>query len=143
MTRLNLVPPSELADQHLFSEFREIKMVAPKLAATMQSLHRQGKPLYALLDRIPKEFCLGKGHVTFFYNKGLYLQQRYSDLRRELDVRKVDYNRNALVDSRFVFSCLPAEFQKDYTPTDAALALARARIAERIALKPDWYRWTK
>lgn len=33
MTRINLVPPSELMDQHLFAEFREIKMVP-------RSLHR-------------------------------------------------------------------------------------------------------
>ena len=28
MTRINLVPPEELMDQHLFAEFREIKMVS-------------------------------------------------------------------------------------------------------------------
>lgn len=28
MTHINLVPPDELMDQHLFAEFREIKIVA-------------------------------------------------------------------------------------------------------------------
>ena len=33
---------------------------------------------------IPDEFTLNKGHVTFFYNKGMYLDKRYSLLIKEM-----------------------------------------------------------
>ena len=35
MTRINLVPPEELTDQHLFAELREIKMVPRSLARSL------------------------------------------------------------------------------------------------------------
>ena len=37
MTRINLVPPSELTDQHLIAEYREIFMVAGSLRRTLLS----------------------------------------------------------------------------------------------------------
>lgn len=37
MTRINLVPPEELMDQHLFAEFREIKMVPKSLRRSLQA----------------------------------------------------------------------------------------------------------
>lgn len=32
-------------------------------------------------------------------------------------------------------------FMKKYEPTQKALAIIRERIAEKIAMKPDWYRY--
>ena len=37
MTRINLVPPSELADQHLVAEYREIFMVGSSLQRSIVS----------------------------------------------------------------------------------------------------------
>lgn len=65
MTRINLVPPSELTDQHLFAEFREIKMVPKALARSLKGRRPRG-----VLEAIPKEFTLNTGHVMFFYDKG-------------------------------------------------------------------------
>lgn len=146
MTRVNLVPVTELADQHLFAEFRELKMVPKSLARSMRAAEARGarsheQIVYDVLSKCPREYVLGTGHVSFFYDKGLYLQQRYSDLRRELARRQYAFDQNSLLDPDRVFE-RDARFRNDYTPTPAALALIRARIAERIAQKPEWYRWT-
>ena len=64
MTRINLVEPSELTDQHLIAEYREIFMVGGSLKRTLVSKvgYRE--------DRVPKRYTLNTGHVYFFYNKG-------------------------------------------------------------------------
>lgn len=141
MTRLNLVPPAELMDQHLFAEFREIKMVPKSLARSLAAAERRGAPdpVAEVLRRAPKEFTLNTGHVSFFYDKGDYLIMRYSDLRRELWVRGVNYNEAALMDEARVFE-RDDRLRNFYTPTPAALAVIRERIALRIAARPGWYR---
>lgn len=142
MTRINLVPVVELTDQHLFSEFREIKMVPYFLSVSLEALERcTSHPQEHLLNKLPAVYTLNKGHVSFFYDKGLYLQQRYSDLTRELMRRGIAYNQNALLDKRNVFAALDQRFHKDYIPTPAALVIIRERIAQRIALQPAWYRY--
>lgn len=136
MTRINLVPPRELADQHLFAEFREIKMIPPSLRRSLVARGSMGVYL-----SIPAAYTLGKGHVSFFYDKGMYLVKRYEEIRKELNRRKINYNKDALFDPEFTFTKFPI-LCRNYVPTEAALALIRARIAEKIAMKPDWYRWT-
>jgi len=136
MTRINLVPPSELADQHLFAEFREIKMVPKALA---RSITAHG--LDEVLRQVPTEFVLGAGHVRFFYNKGAYLAARFEALRVELRRRGIQFNEASALDPDAVFS-VDAVLRQDYTPTSAALALVRQRIAERIAARPHWYRYS-
>lgn len=133
MTRINLVPPEELKDAHLMAEYREMPMVP---AALRRSLRTRTKA--SILKGIPKEFTLNKGHVTFFYNKLKYLKNRYELVRRELLRRgfKLDPNRGLNADD------FPPEFYQDYTPTNTALKIIRTRIAEKIAMKPDWYRHT-
>lgn len=143
MTRVNLVPVTELADQHLFAEFRELKMVPKSLARSLRSFERKcpADPVSGLLASLPPAYTLGAGHVSFFYDKGLYLQQRYSLIRHELRRRGVAFNEAAMLDPDRVFE-RDRRLRNDYTPTAEALALVRARIAERIAQKPEWYRWT-
>lgn len=143
MTRINLVPPSELSDQHLFAEWREIKMVPKALRRSLRALpplsHR---PVECLLAKLPKEFTLGIGHVMFFYDKGYYLHDRYGRLTYELIKRGIKCNLDARLDVDGVFSALDARFNRNYVPTPEALTLIRACIAEKIALKPSWYRWS-
>ncbi len=144
MTRINLVPPAELYDQHLFAEFREIKMVPKSLARSLASarMREVDDPVAWVLARAPKEFVLGTGHVSFFYDKGAYLGARYYALRRELDRRGVKYDRNSALDPGLVMLSDRRLFC-DYVPTPEALGLIRERIASRVAMKPDWYRLTK
>ena len=135
MTRINLVDPSELMDQHLFAEFREIKMVPKALRRSLNS-----KSMNEVLRKIPSEFTLNVGHVKFFYDKGEFLRRRFKEICAELDRRGYNYDRTAVLDSDGVFDNLPKEFQKDYIPTKAALEIIRTRIAEKIAMRPGWYK---
>lgn len=135
MTRVNLVPVEELTDQHLFAEFRELKMVPKSLARSIKA-----RGLVHVLLTIPSEFVLGVGHVTFFYDKGLYLQKRYNQICKELDKRGIHRNKESVLDEDKVFN--EKALWNDYTPTKEALALIRRRIKQKIALKPRWYRKT-
>lgn len=141
MTRINLVPPEELSDQHLFAEFREIKMVPKSLRRSLVAAFNRGETLWFFWHTVPKEYTLNKGHVSFFYNKGEYLRRRYALLRIELDVRGINYNKDSQLDPDGIFAKLDHNFNMDYEPTPEALAIVRARIAEKIALKPSWYRY--
>ena len=155
VTRINLVHPSELSQQHLFAEFREIKMVPKALQRSLRAaMQRHVKAngytsdhdlqriaQQTVLSRIPDEFTLGKGHVSFFYDKGFYLFSRYGLIRNELWRRRFNFDQNALLDPDYVFAGLDQRFNQNYIPTQGALDLIRARIAERISEKPDWYRF--
>lgn len=134
MTRVNLVPPAELYDQHLFAEWRELKMIPKSLARSLLS-----RGLAGVLKMIPPDYVLGGGHVSFFYDKGAYLRERYQVLSEELFRRGVDFNTQSLFDPDRTFELYP-ELDNNYVPTEAALALIRARIADRVAMKPSWYR---
>lgn len=136
MTRLNLVPPNELTDQHLFAEWREIKMVPKSLARSLKARGQDG-----VLKIIPREYTLNTGHVSFFYDKGAYLEKRYEQLTEELERRGTHrFNKDAPLDHSGVFAVLPDAFKKDYIPTNTALAIVRERIALRISQRPNWYR---
>lgn len=143
MTRINLVPPSELSDQHLFAEWREIKMVPKALRRSLYALcGRTHMPREQLLSKLSKDFTLGTGHVMFFYDKGSYLHYRYGQLTYELVKRGINCNLQARLDPDGVFSALDVRFNRSYIPTPEALTLIRARIAEKIAMRPSWYRWS-
>ena len=136
MTRLNIIGLSQLTDQHLFSEWREIKMVPKALARSLKA--RDAKDV---LESIPDEFVLGKGHVSFFYNKGRYLNHRYNALTQELASRGVRYSANAKLDPEGTYARLGHHFNLGYAPTEEARRLIHVRIHERIMTKPDWYRF--
>nr|AAD33350.1 pyrimidine dimer-specific glycosylase [Chlorella virus]AAD33351.1 pyrimidine dimer-specific glycosylase [Chlorella virus]AAD33360.1 pyrimidine dimer-specific glycosylase [Chlorella virus]AAD33370.1 pyrimidine dimer-specific glycosylase [Chlorella virus]AAD33379.1 pyrimidine dimer-specific glycosylase [Chlorella virus] len=135
MTRVNLVPVQELADQHLMAEFRELKMIPKALARSLRTQTSE-----KILKKIPSKFTLNTGHVLFFYDKGKYLQQRYDEIVVELVDRGYKINVDAKLDPDNVMT---GEWYNDYTPTEDAFNIIRARIAEKIAMKPSFYRFTK
>lgn len=155
MTRINLVHPSELTDQHLFAEFREIKMIPKSLRRSLRaawqkefdkndssnfSEERRKLAIKAVLEKIPKAYTLNTGHVSFFYDKGAYLKARYALLRIELMERGINFNYDSLLDDAKVYDELPSAFHKYYHATDEALSIVRKRIAEKIEMKVRWYR---
>lgn len=135
MTRINIVDPIELTDQHLFAEFREIKMVPSSLNRSLISRGVEG-----VLSRIPTEFTLNTGHVTFFYDKGLYLSKRFEDLKEELRKRRYNFDELTPFDQDSIYQTDNRLF-KDYEPDEKALAIIRQRIEERINQKRHWYRY--
>ena len=134
MTRINLVEPSELTDQHLIAEYREIFMVGGSLRRTLVSKSGYRE------DRVPKKYTLNTGHVYFFYNKGEYLHKRYHELITEMKRRGFEPDPSRIFPmSVFVDNGL----YNDWMPNVEDYKVIRQRIAEKIAMKPKWYRRTE
>lgn len=120
MTRINLVDPAELCDQHLLAEHRELIRIPNAIA--------KGK--YHLRE-IPCDYVLGAGHVKFFYNKLTFLKNRYELLHKECLARgfKVqNFWNNQLPDNPSLWN--------DYQPSENALKINRERIALRMPKNP-------
>lgn len=134
MTRINIIPTSELADQHLVAEYREMFMVGSALQRTLKSKNRD-----KTLSSLPEKYTLNTGHVKFFYNKGKYLHKRYLELIEEMKLRGMNPDPKRT----FKREQWPDELYLDWSPTPDEQLIVRQRIQERIDQKPDWYRWTK
>tara|TARA_R110002020_G_scaffold92425_1_gene223828 strand:- start:133 stop:540 length:408 start_codon:yes stop_codon:yes gene_type:complete len=131
MTRINIVEPSELTDQHLIAEYREIFMVGSSLQRSLKSKNWNPKD-------IPIKFTLNTGHVKFFYDKGKYLSKRYDKLREEMKARGMTPDPVRV----FKKEQWSNELWNDWTPTLEDYKIIRQRIEERISMKPNWYRKT-
>ena len=120
MTRINLVPPSELSDKHLGAEYRELPRVFSLVRDAGARSERPDDP------RNPKIYVLGPGHVRFFYPRLNFLAKRFTALIMECQ------SRNRVVNYPYVVALdIPTEWWGDYEPTPEALALNRQRIKER------------
>lgn len=132
MTRVNLVPVGELHDQHLIAEYRELTMVPAALQKSLRS------PKFSIRD-IPKTFTLNKGHVKFFYDKGLFLYKRYAKIIKEMKRRGFNPDPSRF----FPLHVFPDGFINDWEPSVTDIKISRDRIRYRVSQKPDWYRMTE
>lgn len=120
MTRINVgILPSELTDKHLLAEHREIKRIPNTI--------KSGK---AIIENIPSTFSLGKGHVKFFYDKLLYLKNRYISLYEEC--LKRGFNVSNYIEA---WNDLPPNLMNDYMPTNSDRKIVLERIEERLSGK--------
>lgn len=118
MTRINAgIPPQDLTNKHLIAEHRELKRIPNVVSKGRYNLKTS-----------PKEFTLGKGHVSFFYTRLGYLKQRYLELYEECRAR--GFNVQNYVSS---WEGVPEELMGDYTPTEKAIAIVSERIRDRLA----------
>ena len=126
MTRINVVPPSELSRQHLLGELHEVLRPFGLVRKMLESgvnkwnLHKKYKQ--------PVDYTLGTGHVVFFYTRLGYIANRHKALVKECinrgyHVNQIDYN--SLTDG------IPDWCMQDYEPTANALLVNRIRIQER------------
>lgn len=123
MTRINLVDPSTLHQKHLLAEYREL----PRIFKLVESAQERGLTPYTA--RIPKQYVLGPGHVTFFYDKLTWLERRFSllvaeCLKRGFNIQHVKVPKLA--------DYLDEHWWCDYVPTPEAIALNMARIQDRL-----------
>ena len=134
MTRINLVECSELMDQHLIAEYREIFMISGSLKRTLISKSGYNE------SKVPDKYTLNAGHVYFFYNKGKYLHKRYLSLIEEMKNRgfKTDINR---LFPKKIF--IDNNLFNDWEPSLEDYKIIRERISKKISMKPEWYRKTE
>lgn len=132
MTRINVIPVAELTDQHLMAEYRELPMVGSSLKRTLASKAGWN------MSKVPNNYVLGTGHVLFFSNKRNYLLDRYSKLIRELNCRSFNIDPASRNIDWTVFDKVS---QVDWQPRIQDVELNKARIKEKISLKPTWYKY--
>jgi hypothetical protein len=116
MTRINAgIPPERLKDRHLLAEHREIKRIP--------NLVRQGR--YNIANQ-PDQFCLGPGHVKFFYDKLGYLLARYRRIHQECLRRGFQVQ-----DWSGAWDGVPMELMGDWRPPGWVAQILEERIGER------------
>lgn len=117
MTRINVIPPADLTDQHLLAEYRELPRVFTLAAAAAA---RGDAPA-------PAAYTLGAGHVRFFFRRTLYLHRRQAEIIRELLDRGYALAHTAPPE--------PLD-DGDWTPDEAAVAANLGRLREKLAAPP-------
>ncbi len=134
MTRINIIEPKELSDQHLVAEYREIFMIGSALQRSLKS------PKWnETKETLPEDFTLNAGHIKFFFNKGEYLHNRYLELIEEMKMRGMKPDP----DRKFKREQWPDDLYKNWKPNDKDFKIIKKRIQERIDLKPEWYRYSE
>lgn len=133
MTRVNLVPPSELDHKRLTGEYHEI----PRLFNLVRKRIDKGQTPHDVRKEQPAEFKLGSGHQLFFYTRLGFIVKRIISLSNEMMSRgykvDLDLRDRMLSDSNNI----PREWFGDYEPTPEAIAISWERIAERMAAVPS------
>lgn len=119
MTRINVIHPAHLTDQHLLAEYREL----PRVFALARPITPE-----------PTEYTLGKGHVRFFYTRTRYLSRRQAALIRECLTRGFNIQHTTAPDP--VPGC-----DGDWTPTIRAARINIARLDDKVRQRPRWYTW--
>ena len=134
MTRINIINPNELTDQHLIAEYREIFMVAGSLRRTLASKLGYQK------NKVPRNYTLNSGHVYFFYDKGKYLHKRYEEIIKEMERRGFNpSNDRPFPEKIFIDNNL----YNDWNPSLEDYKIIRERINSKIDEKPMWYKKTQ
>jgi hypothetical protein len=131
MTRINVVEPKELCDQHLLAEWRELTRIPNSLISGKLKIQNIPKAYTVRTEDNPSG---GQGHVKFFIDKLKYLSNRYKSLLLELQIRNMpqkDYWPHT--------TTFPEHLCKDYIPTVEAIALNRRRIKERTPKSSRYY----
>jgi deoxyribonuclease (pyrimidine dimer) len=125
MVRINLIDPKSLADQHLIAEYNEILM------------------LLGHVDKFPvikdqsKEYCLGKGHITFFKDKIKYLKERHELIKKEMKRRGFKSSKTINLNK------YPKEYRKYWKPKNKDKEIIKKRLIAKINLKPGYYRYER
>ena len=121
MTRINLVAPSELVDEHLMAEYRELPRIfkaAPQYKGSITGL--------------PESYRLGTGHVKFFYNKLDFLEERWLNLVQELVDRGFDLSAEYIAYVNGLMDTVPDHLrQSKWKPSPDEVYINMQRIALR------------
>lgn len=131
MTRINLVDPSVLIGKHLLAEYRELPRIFTAVRKLVE-LVPEVRPHN--IQGIPPQYVLGKGHMKFFYDKLLWLYERYQALYEELISRGYNLDDTLYMDICKGYHELPPCFKNDYCPAPEEVYLNMARIARRSGL---------
>jgi deoxyribonuclease (pyrimidine dimer) len=117
MTRMNIVPVSELTDKHLLAEYREL----PRVSSLIWRRVSEDRPWVCIGD-----YILGPGHVKFFYNKGEWLRKRFEE-QLVPEMQRRGFNTTYTT-----YRMHPEGLNEDWMPNEEALRINRERIERRL-----------
>lgn len=128
MTRINVIRPQDLLDQHLLAEHRELPRIFPL------AVQDAARKVFTRATPPPTRYTLGKGHVTFFYNKLPWLARRHAALTGECVARGFQVRTDALI--------VPDSPAVEWEPDAADLEVNLKRLREKLQAppRPDFYR---
>lgn len=132
MTRINTIPPKQLQDAHLLSEYREICRI-PNMARKRTN---DGHPM----NDIPDTYRLGTGHVRFFLDKLEYIHERMLDLRFEIvkrNLKPIDYDYAQLFNDSML------KLYNDWSPLKQDHAINIERIVNNTKKQKKAIRYYK
>lgn len=122
MTRINVIPVTELADQWLLAEYRELPRIIK------QDVNIIGAP---------EGYKLGAGHVKWAKRYACWTLARYFDICDEMEYRgfKVNYPAENL------YGIWNGKGDVYYV-TLRDIIVNIKRLSEKYKFKPDFYKWT-
>ncbi len=123
MTRINCIDPQELTGPHLVAEYRELPRIFTLARAAIERGEQPDDP------RNPRHYTLGKGHVRFFYPRLGFLVKRQQALIEEMLRRGYQPSYRT---TEHLIAGIPAPWCADWQPDEAAIAINKARITERL-----------
>lgn len=125
MTRINIVSVKEISNKQLMAEYHESIRVFGYVLKSK-----------SIPSDIPSHYCLGKGHVKFFFNKIPYLLNRYKEINQELTNRGYKLNNETftknLEKGKLALQKYPEIQRNDWTPSLEEMMINQARIDERL-----------
>ncbi len=122
------INPKDLTDQHLIAEYRE-------LFIPFGMNKKYGEP-----KTVPNKFTLNKGHINFFRNKLLYLENRWDYIVTEMEMRGFNPKYNTFI---YDLNAFDKSLVNTWMPDDNDTKLIKERIIERVKQKPNFYRKNK
>ena len=116
MTRINVIHPEHLLDQHLFAEYREL----PRIFGYARRALARGHVA------IPARYTLGEGHMRFFYDKTAWLVQRHATIVAEL------LKRGRKLTQTEPLTPVEGYAPSDWRPSPADVVVNMERLRERL-----------
>ena len=121
MTRINVIPPHRLLDEHLRAEYREL----PRVSNLARALPK---------GSAPSRYVLGAGPCKFFYDKTGYLSRRKGEIIVEAQ------RRGFAIQFTQAPRPIPG-LDNDWIPDAAAVQTNVAHRKERFWARPHLYRF--
>ena len=125
MTRVNVIPVSELSDQHLIAEYHELPRVIKQKID---------------ISNAPRCFVLGAGHMRWARAHWKFTCKRFCEICAEMKYRGFMVNFAPESLREYLGTC-PAG--GEYSVTENDIQKNRKRIREKYNKKPEFYRWTR
>lgn len=125
MTRINIISVKKISNKQLMAEYHESIRVFSYVLKSKK-----------IPEDIPSRYCLGKGHVKFFFNKIPYLLNRYKEINQELTNRGYKLNNETftknLEKGKLALQKYSEIQRNDWTPSLEEMMVNQARIDERL-----------